>query len=351
MTKRVKPTGIWRHSNRYLLLKRYSDKCVRNSYRRCKIDGGVPSTEDAQIIIAANHSNTLMDAMVILMSHRGPVVFGARADVFNNHTVAKIMNFLKIVPMVRKRDGIRQVIRNLETNDQVVDVLINKVPFAMFPEGTHRTKHSLLPIGKGVFRIAINAANTNPQKDVLVVPTGIDYEDYFHYRKNMRISYGEPINVSEFLRQNPDMLDAEVYRNLCEILKNRLSHLITYLPDDENYNAEWAKIEAPRKARREKTKTLRYILAVLLLPLFLACAILTLPMWAAAEFLCYFVIKDKAFRNSIRYLIKMVGTVIMGIVYLFVGLFILPWWVVVIFLIFFPWCYNFFYDYLNLIRQ
>jgi len=76
-------------------------------------------------------------------------------------------------------------------------------------------------------------------------------------------------------------------------------------------------------------------------------------MWIAAESICYFSIKDPAFKNTVRFAVKAVGTIIMEILYLVVGLIGLlfaPWWVILLFLLIFPWMYNFFYDYLNLVR-
>ena len=70
-----------------------------------------------------------MDALVILRSFKGRKVFGARADMFNNKFIGKIMTFIRILPMVRKRDGLRNVLKNHETTDIVVETLEHKVPF------------------------------------------------------------------------------------------------------------------------------------------------------------------------------------------------------------------------------
>ena len=74
---------------------------------------------------------------------------------------------------------------------------------------------------------------------------------------------------------------------------------ITYLPDDETYEARWAEIEARRP---RKPAWLRYTLAALLSPLFLLSAVLTLPAWGLAEYLCHYKIKDPALdREVVRF--------------------------------------------------
>ena len=93
----------------------------------------------------------------MLGAYKGATVFGARADMFNNSFIARLMFFFRILPMVRQRDGLRNVLKNVETQDIIVATLENDVRFCMFPEGRHRPEKSLLPLGKGIFRAALAA--------------------------------------------------------------------------------------------------------------------------------------------------------------------------------------------------
>ena len=94
--------GPWKHNPWYTLLRPYVDACTRFSYRHARVEGKENIPEDAAVIIAPNHCNTLMDALVVLRAHKGPTVFGARADIFDNKTVASILRFLQgdqLVPL------------------------------------------------------------------------------------------------------------------------------------------------------------------------------------------------------------------------------------------------------------
>lgn len=256
MTRRTK-TRIHRNGLRYRIVHLHGDLCTRLSYRKSRLTGKENLPEDASVIIAPNHSNALMDAMVVLSrSHTAPTVFGARADLFQNPVLEKMLTFLKILPMVRRRDGIRNVIKNLDIQEDILEVIGDRVPFCMFAEGTHRAKHSLLPVGKGVFRIAVAAAKGS-QVPVYVVPAGIEYSDYFRYEGTMLLQFGEPVNVSEYIAARPEAGDAELYRGLTAILKERMSGLITYIPDDENYDAVWAYTKLATVGRRRGPLTSR----------------------------------------------------------------------------------------------
>lgn len=249
-------TRIHRNGRRYRMVRFHGDLCTRLSYSKVQVVGLENIPKDGSVIFAPNHCNALMDAMVILRTRKEPTVYGARADLFENPFLASFLTFLKIVPMIRQRDGIRKVIKNLDIQEDIITVLEDNVPFCMFAEGTHRAKRSLLPVGKGVFRIAVAAAQRF-DKPVYVVPVGLEYSDYFRFGGTSLVQFGEPVNVTEYIAARPEAGDAEHYRELTAILKVRMSGLITYIPDDENYDAVWAYTKLATVGRRSGALTER----------------------------------------------------------------------------------------------
>jgi len=231
----------------------WTDGTIRNSYRKAEVHGMSDLPEDGALILASNHCNTLMDALVILRSYRGRAVFGARADMFRKPLVAKLMYFVRILPMVRQRDGFRNVLQNNQTQEIIVETLENDVRFCLFPEGKHRTKHSLQPLGKGVSRIALAADDKfGKEKPVYVIPVGIEYGDYFRYRSTSLVNYGKAINATEFFRNGGFENDAQAIDALRVELEYRLRELITFIPDDENYDAKWALLKMCAIYKRKK---------------------------------------------------------------------------------------------------
>ncbi len=225
----------------YDFLRPIVDNVTTRSYRKIEIRGKENLPTDGPYILAPNHCNTLMDALVILRAYKGATVFGARADMFKRKLIAKIMFFLRILPMVRQRDGLRNVLKNVETQDIIVETLEHDVPFCIFPEGRHRAEKSLLPLGKGIFRAAL-AANTRfgSEKPVYIVPVGIEYGDFFRYRSTCLVNYGKPINVTEFIKTLETENEAQMIEPLRRELASRMSELFTYIPDGENLKEKWA---------------------------------------------------------------------------------------------------------------
>ena len=187
--------NIWEKSLGYQALRAFADPNTRASYNKAHVKGELP--KDGAVIIAPNHTSTLMDAMVVLRTRKEPTVFGARADIFKKPAIAKFLRYIRIVPMARIRDGAQSVLRNLETFAEVDEVLAHGVPFCIFPEGRHRPMHSLLPIGKGVARIAFASA---AKRQTYVVPTGIENGSFFRYRYPNTVTFGDPIDVNAFLK-------------------------------------------------------------------------------------------------------------------------------------------------------
>jgi len=249
-------TRIHRNGRRYRLVRFHGDLCTWLSYRKVQVTGLENIPKDGAVILVPNHSNALMDAMVVLRTRKEPTVFGARADLFETPIVAKMLTFLKILPMVRKRDGVRNVIKNLDIQEDIITVLEDNVPFCMFAEGTHRAKHSLLPVNKGVFRIAV-AALQRFDKPVYVVPVGLDYSDYFRYSGTSLTQFGEPVNVKEYIAAHPEAGDAELYRGMTNLLRERMTELFTYIPDDENYDGVWAYTKLATVGKRRGALTER----------------------------------------------------------------------------------------------
>lgn len=225
----------------YSSLRPIVDWCTRNSYRKTCIHGKENIPTDGAVLLSPNHCNTLMDALVVLRTQRKQTVFGARADLFNKPFIAKLMYFVRILPMVRQRDGLRNVLKNKDTQETIVEILENDVRFCMYPEGTHRTKHSLQVLGKGVFRAALAAnAKFGDRKPVYIVPVGIEYGDYFRYRSTSLVNFGEAINVTEFIKGLDTENEAQMMDALRKELSERMSKLITYIKADENYEGKWA---------------------------------------------------------------------------------------------------------------
>lgn len=305
----------------YKELRHYVDMCTRSCHREVRYEGLENIPEDSAVLLSPNHCAALMDAMVILATpvKGGVICFGARSDIFRKPAVARILRWLRIVPLARERNGLSEVAKNFEVFDEIIECLGSHVPFCMFSEGTHRAMRGMLPIKKGIFRLARMAIEKTGQP-VYIVPAGIDYEDFYQGQHRVTVRYGKPIDVgAEFAAGLASGLtEAETYRQLAYKLRSSNLALLGLdpeeepLPDATTFSARdaWrARRDARRDARAAARATerrplfrrvLRCLAAVILLPLYLACTILALPIWLPL-WLIMRRMKDKAWTQTVRF--------------------------------------------------
>lgn len=289
---------LWQNTPFYRIGRLYVDACIRSSFNSIKVFGRENVPSGSAVIFAANHTNTLMDPLVILQNNKGPICFGCRSDIFTGRLAARILHELKIVPLARQRDGVQALKDNFGVFDQVTDLLAHKVPFTIFPEGTHRPMHSLMPMKKGVCRIAFQACE-DCDLPVYIVPVGIDYEDFFRFQRSVTIKYGEPIDVRNVLAEYDN--EQTAMHALTDLLYSRIAGLITYFPDDAGYEKAWRRhLKKLRPKRDWVQKFFRGFAAVVAVPLLVIFSILGFLFWVPAEILISR-LKDKAWSNTIRF--------------------------------------------------
>lgn len=379
----------------YAFLRHYVDFSLKMAYRKIKYVGLEKIPADGAVIYAPNHTNALMDALVILAMDSKQKVFVARADIFRNPKVAKILRFLKIMPIMRIRDGMDEVRKNTEIIHKSVDVLMDKVPFCILPEGRHQAKHSLLPLSKGIFRIAIEAEELmDGRMPLYIVPVGLEYGNFFRFRSTVLVQIGNPINISEYMHSHAELTQPEIMNLMKDDLSERMKEVILYIPDDEHYDATleicaavinrqvtaWKKdhpkarrhalttrfaankmtlaqiarrrteadsrpvvslFEKAEAVHAERTRRgislgsvimktpfwsrlLKFLILIITLPYTIPAGILTLPVTGLSAFL-FSKMKDRAFYNSIRFVVTLVLWPLLLIIYAVVLYCTLPW--------------------------
>jgi hypothetical protein len=297
---------------------------------------------------------------------------------------------------------------NTDSIEQAVDVVHDKVGLYLFPEGRHRTKHSLLQLSKGIFHIALDSNREfGKEHPIYIVPVGIEYGDYFRYRSTCMVNFGEAINVTDFINNSTEENEAVLMNQLRAMLWERISKLITYIPDDEDYDASWEivkmknekrvgglykkmlrnratveKIQQYKETKPEEAKNLfskvmdfakervrqkisvtstakrrpllnslwKLLLALIGLPYFIASTVVNAIIWIPT-LIVKSKLKDKAFSNTVCFGGKfLLGPLVFigGTIALFCTL---PWYWALGGMVLLFFSYDFWYDYQELVRR
>lgn len=145
------------------------------------------------LLVCANHPNSFLDAMIIMVFSKRRYYVLVRADVFVKPWVRKILRKFNLIPIYRMRDGFNQLGKNNQTFEECVKILENNGAIIIFPEASCVMERKLRPLQKGASKIAFLAEEKHNFKlGVEVVCVGLNYQyfdkagGYLHVRCSNR---------------------------------------------------------------------------------------------------------------------------------------------------------------------
>ncbi len=230
---------LYNYDFRYFLAKIPVKSALRLYFRRMVFTGRKENVSKKKpIIFAPNHRNALLDALLLVYAgyHFKQVVFLARADIFKQKVVAWILKGMRIIPVFRIRDGKDNLEKNRDIFSNAARILKKGNPIALFPEGKHNPKQSLLPIQKAVPRIVLpTEASVKFELNSQIVPVSIYYRDIFGFLSDVYVAFGTPIEVSkykEIYEENPSLAGNQLRQELERSLKS----MVVNIWNDEFYD-------------------------------------------------------------------------------------------------------------------
>jgi len=153
--------------------------------------------KDKPLILAGNHPNSFLDGVIVGSYLGQPIHFLVRADMFKNALIRWVLRELKVAPVYRIQEGYSNVHKNVETFSGVYEVLRKNEHMIVFSEGICVQEKRLQKLRKGTARMAFGAEETNGL-DVHIVPVGLNYTYPSRFRKEIMISFAEPIKIKDF---------------------------------------------------------------------------------------------------------------------------------------------------------
>ncbi len=216
----------------YFLVKNIGKIAVPLFFGRVEINGKEHIPEHYPFIIAPNHQNAFLDAILMGVYMKKPVHFLTRSDVFVPPFLG-VLNLLNMMPVYRIRDGYENLNKNEEIFNRCKSILKGGNPVLIFPEGNMGQGHFLRPLTKGTSRLAFQT-QAEMNGSLYVLPVGINY--FHHYRPSFKciINFGKPIHVRDFMDQYEHQR-AKALIEFKDTLSDSLKQLLL-LPDAEHYD-------------------------------------------------------------------------------------------------------------------
>lgn len=151
-------------------------------------------TSKGPLLLACNHPNSFLDAIIIGSQFKQPVHYLARGDAFKNPLFKKFLTAIKLMPIYRLSEGREYLALNDATFDSCKNILLQNGIVLIFSEGLCEHKRQLQPLKKGTARIAISAWNEPSITDSFKVqPVSLNYNSFTNFGKYIIIHFGETI--------------------------------------------------------------------------------------------------------------------------------------------------------------
>ena len=150
---------------------------------------------DGPLLIAANHPNSFLDAIIVATLFRQPVHSLARGDAFANDLYSKLLQKFKMLPVYRISEGAQNLEHNYKTFDDCKNIFRKNGIVLIFCEGGCTNEWHLRPLKKGTARLAITSWEDGiPLK---VIPLGINYSSFYNFGKNVQLNFGTIITQKD----------------------------------------------------------------------------------------------------------------------------------------------------------
>lgn len=177
--------------------------------------------EKGPLLLACNHPNSFLDAVIINTLFRQTVWSLARGDAFRKPLHARLLKKLKILPVYRTSEGVENLGINYETFKECEKIFYKKGIVLIFSEGKCINEWHLRPLKKGTARLAVGCWEENiPLK---VLPAGINYSSFRRFGKNVFLSFGTPIAQNDL---DWDTSDGQRHLAFNSNLKGQLEQMV-----------------------------------------------------------------------------------------------------------------------------
>ncbi|MHB1223515.1 MAG: 1-acyl-sn-glycerol-3-phosphate acyltransferase [Gemmatimonadaceae bacterium] len=205
---------------------------LRWFYRDVSVVGWEMVPRDGPLLIAVNHPNSLVDALVAVSVVPRRVTLTAKATLWENPLLALLLPRAGIVPLRRAQDERRRremaptgagmvtaerldggmlisggpprrsadeapsdSSRNEASFAALLDVLERGGAVLIFPEGRSHSEPQLAALRTGLARIALQARDARAVRGLRILPIGLVFERKWQPRSRVLVQIGEPLAI------------------------------------------------------------------------------------------------------------------------------------------------------------
>ncbi len=253
----------------YSILKIYARLAIKLYCRSITCNHKKAFDTNGPLLIAVNHPNSFLDAVIIATLFKYPVYSLARGDVFKGKLVQFALKLLHIMPVYRISEGAANIGYNYKTFDACREIFKQNGHVLIFCEGICVNEWHLRPLKKGPARLVLQAWENNIPLQVL--PIGINYDAFKSFGKTMIINTGSLVSKNDFSLANTE---GRNIAQITEALTRQMQHLVIEIDTSDTV----------KRQQIFATKQHPLLKVLLAIPAF-AGLLLHAPLYATVKFL------------------------------------------------------------------
>lgn len=198
-------------------------------YRRIEVVGAEQIPGRGGLIVAANHHNSVVDAMILLAVLPRRLRTLAKAQLFQHPLIGPFLRLIGALPVHRRQEAGDEPRKNDALFEETTRTLRQGGGIIIFPEGRTQPDPVLLELRTGTARMLLAAQPA----EVTLLPAGLVFQKPGIFREgHALVLFGEPVPTQEcsaLARTAPE----EAARSLTEVLARSLRELIVEAQDLE----------------------------------------------------------------------------------------------------------------------
>lgn len=214
----------------YTLVSALSRFLLRLFYPRIDIVGAEHIPAAAPLVLAANHHNSLVDAMLLVAVVPRRLRTLANAPLFRNPLIGPFLRMMGALPVHRVKESGNDPSRNAALFAETTSTLRARGAIMLFPEGRTQPEPQLLELRTGAARMLL-AAQADEADPVVLLPVGLVFRNPGIFREGSAVVHvGRPVETADCValaRSEPEV----AARRLTERLGSSLRRLIVEAGD------------------------------------------------------------------------------------------------------------------------
>jgi glycerol-3-phosphate O-acyltransferase / dihydroxyacetone phosphate acyltransferase len=170
-------------------------------YRRIDVVGRERIPLRGPLIVAANHHNSVIDAMLIVATFPRQVMVLANAPLFRHPLIGPFLRLMRAVPVNRRLEAGDDPRKNEALFAAAIHALRSGGTILIFPEGRTQARPTLLQLRTGAARMLLGAESSPDGRcGVALLPVGLVFNDPGAFRGgSVLVMIGDPVPTEDYL--------------------------------------------------------------------------------------------------------------------------------------------------------